>query len=164
MHPAWTATSTSSPTSVQLSWGEPKPVLSSGDAKTGEYQQTLLENALLSTDLETGETTRRFDVEGKSTDSASSTVVFTPTEVVQLVDNNDGSEFRIIGYDRDTGQEKSRTVLTGLADELPRDLIPHGFAVRREPSSFPGPARGLAGTLLGPVGAAMGHRIAPGCR
>lgn len=106
------------------------PQMDSGSIRNGALEWYGAGNAILSTDLKTGETTHRFDVEGQNDEGASSQVVFTPTEVVQLVDNNDGSEYRIISYNRSTGKEKSRTVLDGLADELPAELIPRGFAVR----------------------------------
>lgn len=110
--------------------GTSLPQMDSGSIRDGAMEWYGAGNAILSTDLKTGETTHRFDVEGQNNDAASSQVVFTPTEVVQLVDNNDGTEFRIISYDRSTGKEKSRVVLVGLADELPNELIPRGFAVR----------------------------------
>ncbi len=110
--------------------GTSLPQMDSGSIRDGAMEWYGAGNAILSTDLKTGETTHRFDVEGQNNDAASSQVVFTPTEVVQLVDNNDGAEFRIISYDRSTGKEKSRVVLVGLADELPNELIPRGFAVR----------------------------------
>jgi hypothetical protein len=87
-------------------------------------------NAIFSTDLKTGETNHKFDVEGHTSQESSSQAIFTPSEVVLLVDNNDGSDYRIIVYDRDTGHEVSRTALPGLVDEFSNDLILRGFAVR----------------------------------
>ena len=106
------------------------PQVNPGSIRNGAIEWYGAGNAVLSTDLKTGETTHNFDVEGQSSNTASSQVVFTPSEAVQLVDNNDGSEFRIVRYDRDTGREVSRTVLPGLADEYSDSLILRGFAVR----------------------------------
>ena len=107
------------------------PQMDSGSIRDGAMEWYGAGNAILSTDLKTGKTTHRFDIEGQNNDAASSKVVFTPTEVVQLVDNNDGTDYRIISYDRETGQENSRTTLTGLVDELPDPLVLRGFAVRQ---------------------------------
>lgn len=106
------------------------PQVDSGSIRNGAIEWYGAGNAVFSTDLKTGETTHKFDVEGKTSDVASSQVVFTPSQVIQLVDNNDGSEFRIVGYDRKTGRESFRTELPGLADELSDSLILRGFAVR----------------------------------
>ncbi|MGP5653180.1 hypothetical protein, partial [Glutamicibacter arilaitensis] len=106
------------------------PQLGSASIRKGAIEWYGAGNAIFTTDLKTGETTHKFNVEGHTSQASSSQAVFTPSEVVQLVDNNDGSDYRIIAYDRDTGREVSRTVLPGLVDEFSNDLILRGFAVR----------------------------------
>lgn len=88
------------------------------------------DNSILSTNLKTGKTTHRFDVEGHTNDSASSKAVFSPDEVAVLVENNDGTDIRIVSYDRQTGEEVRRATLSGLIDDIPDSLILRGFAVR----------------------------------
>ncbi|MGP5384114.1 hypothetical protein ACTXL8_18395, partial [Glutamicibacter arilaitensis] len=106
------------------------PQLGSASIRKGAIEWYGAGNAIFTTDLKTGETTHKFNVEGHTSQASSSQAVFTPSEVVQLVDNNDGSDYSIIAYDRDTGREVSRTVLPGLVDEFSNDLILRGFAVR----------------------------------
>ncbi|MCI9887403.1 hypothetical protein JT358_02850 [Micrococcales bacterium 31B] len=98
--------------------------------RDGKLEWFGAENRVMSTDVSTGRTIQKFTVEGHTNNKASSQAVFTDSEVVVLVDNNDGSQYRIVRYDRDTGAERGRVTIAGTADSVSEGLLLRGFAIR----------------------------------
>lgn len=106
------------------------PQVTRQSLKDGKLEWYGVKDSIMSTDIKTGHTERKFSVEGYSDNSASSKAIFTDTEVVVMADNNDGSPYRILRYDRSTGEEVGRAVLDDDPANLSSGLFFRGFAVR----------------------------------
>ena len=106
------------------------PQVTNQSVKGGTLEWYGLEDSIMTTDLETGQTERKFTVEGRSDNSASSKVIFTDTEVIVMVDNNDGSQYRFLRYNRGTGQQLENVVLDIDPGKLSGGLFFRGFAIR----------------------------------
>lgn len=106
------------------------PYVASGSVNNGALEWLGAGNSIMSTDLKNGNTKQRFTVEGYRNDSATSKAVFTKNEVIVLADNNDGTNFRIVRYDRITGKELGRTVLDVRPDKLSDGMFFRGFAAK----------------------------------
>ncbi|UUX59635.1 hypothetical protein [Glutamicibacter halophytocola] len=106
------------------------PYVASGSVNNGALEWLGAGNSIMSTELKNGNTKQRFTVEGYRNDSAMSKAVFTENEVIVLADNNDGSNFRIVRYDRITGKELGRTVLDVRPDKLSDGMFFRGFAAK----------------------------------
>lgn len=106
------------------------PQVTRQSLKDGKLEWYGVQDSIMSTDSKTGHTERKFSVEGYSDNSASSKAIFTDTEVVVMADNNDGSPYRILRYDRSTGEELGRSVLDEDPVNLSSGLFFRGFAVR----------------------------------
>lgn len=106
------------------------PQVTRQSLKDGKLEWYGVQDSIMSTDIKTGHTERKFSVEGYSDNSASSKAIFTDTEVVVMADNNDGSLYRILRYDRSTGEEVGRAVLDDDPANLSSGLFFRGFAVR----------------------------------
>lgn len=106
------------------------PQVTQHSVKNGTLEWYGVEDSIMSTDLVTGTTERKFAVSGLSDNSASSKAIFTDTEVVILADNNDGSPYRIFRYDRTTGEELQSVVLDVAPEKLSGGFYFRGFALR----------------------------------
>ncbi|WP_404289225.1 hypothetical protein [Glutamicibacter arilaitensis] len=106
------------------------PQVTPGSVKDGKIEWFGAGNSVMSTDIKTGQTTRKFMVEGRTDDAASSQAVFTAEEVVVLVDNGDGTDFRFVHYDRSTGEELMRRTLEEAPDGLNNGMILRGMAIK----------------------------------
>lgn len=106
------------------------PYVTRQSLKDGKLEWYGVKDSIMSTDIKTGHTERKFSVEGYSDNSASSEAIFTDTEVVVMADNNDGSPYRILRYDRSTGEEVGQVVLDDDPAKISSGLFFRGFAVR----------------------------------
>lgn len=106
------------------------PQVTSHSVKDGKITWYGANNLVLSTDLGTGRTEVLFETEGTNDSYSASRVVFTETETVLLVDNGDGSPYRIVRYDRVTGEERGRTILDADPKAIDSGYVFRAFAVR----------------------------------
>lgn len=112
--------------------GVMNPDLDSNSFREGNLEWFGAKNYILSTDIKTGKTEHKFELEGISDGSEMSQVAFTDDSIIQLVNPNDGSDLQIVTYNRVTGKEQNRVTLEGALDQVSVNSLIHGFAVRPE--------------------------------
>lgn len=106
------------------------PQVTADSIRGGSLQWFGMGNAIMSTDLKSGQTHQQFVVDAVSDDVLSSRAVFIEDEVVVMVDSDGSTPYELIRYDRDTGAEVARTTLDAAAQDVSAGLFLRGFAVR----------------------------------
>lgn len=105
------------------------PQMTAESIRDGKLEWFGVGNSIMSTDLKTGATEKKFEVAGFTDNVVRSRVIFHGDEVVQLVEPYDGGKYEIVRYDRRTGQELGRTTIDEEVTDVHGGLFLRGFAL-----------------------------------
>ncbi|ALG29550.1 hypothetical protein AOZ07_11535 [Glutamicibacter halophytocola] len=106
------------------------PQMTAESIRDGKLEWFGVGNSIMSTDLTTGATKKKFEVAGYTDDSVRSRAIFHGDEVVQLVEPYDDGKYEIVRYDRRTGQELGRTTIDDDVADVHGGLFLRGFALK----------------------------------
>jgi hypothetical protein len=103
----------------------------SGSLRNGKLEWCGAGGYVMSTDVATGATTRRFAINSGSADFSCFHVVFGPDSISTLNDPADGKTPVVFRqFERETGDEVTSLTLDGISEHLSLDLVIRGMAVR----------------------------------
>lgn len=106
------------------------PQMTAESIREGKLEWFGVGNSIMSTDLKTGATEKKFEVAGFTDNIVRSRTIFHGDEVVQLVEPYDGGKYEIVRYDRRTGQELGRTTIDEEVPEVHGGLFLRSFALK----------------------------------
>ena len=108
----------------------------SGSIRDGHFEWVCTDGRVMSTDLQTGDTTERFVLTPQIDTSAAAlpwhrNVTFTEDRIVTLTWDAASETYHYTEFDRDTGKQRKHLELPSLAEELGNpDLVMRDLAVR----------------------------------